>query len=208
MKNKSLFLAVFFALSLVIIRIYFTKSIFYPFLIWNLFLAYIPLIISKLIIFNDSKLTTAILLPIWLLFLPNAPYIVTDLLHLIHNKSAMSIWYDALLITTFAIIGMYYFYQSIYILQNYFKAFIQDKIIWFLIVITLFLSSFGVYLGRFLRWNSWDILHQPKNVINDILIRFSNPMQHPRTWLVTLGFGLLFLLGYVMYRWKNKYLHI
>ena len=121
MKNESLFLVIFFALSLVIIRIYFAKSIFYSFLIWNLFLAYIPLIISKLIIFSDSKLTTAILLPIWLLFLPNAPYIVTDLLHLTHNKSAISIWYDALLITTFAIIGMHYFYQSIYILQNYFN---------------------------------------------------------------------------------------
>jgi len=62
----------------------------------------------------------------------------------------------------------------------------------------LFLSGFGIYLGRFLRWNSWDIISNPQLLANDNIHRIMHPLSHPRTWGVTFGFGLLFLFGFLL----------
>ncbi len=61
---------------------------------------------------------------------------------------------------------------------------------------TLFLGSFGVYIGRFLRWNSWDIVTNPFSLLVEIAKQFAMPFQHYRTWAVTVLLTGLFSLLY------------
>ena len=165
----------------------------YIFLNWNLFLALVPLLFSYRFLQSirnrsDSK---AILwfLP-WLAFFPNAPYIVTDLIHL-HRPSPIPLWFDALLVFSYALAGLALGFRSlrqVYVgLGLRFSARIQMAIT----SLILFATSFGVYLGRFQRWNSWDVLAQPQALVADVAHRFLHPELHLRTWAVTFLFGVL-----------------
>lgn len=201
MKNqlKNILLLCTYSILLVVFRVFYTQSGFYLFMVWNLFLASIPYVTTTFLKTIKRKRTLYITFPIWLVFLPNAPYILTDLVHL-HQGTLMPVWFDLLLISSFTISGMMFFFLSINDMFLIVKERFSNNTAWFLIVFTLFLSSFGIYLGRFLRWNSWDIIQKPQLLINDILTRIINPMQHPKTWGITLGFGMLFLLVYIGFK--------
>ena len=171
----------------------------YLFLNWNLFLAFIPWLVSTLIMVNPGlhgkKGMLFILLPIWLLFFPNAPYILTDLFHL-HVKAKAPIWFDLGLVLCFAWTGLSYGVISLMdieiLLSKNFKWITVKYIISFL----LFVASFGIYLGRYLRWNSWDILDEPLGLLYDIGDRITNPFSYPRTWGMTILFGALLNMMY------------
>ena len=185
------------SILLLVLRIYLTGSLFYGFLLWNLFLAFIPYKISKQFALIENKFIRYSLLPIWLLFLPNAPYILTDFLHLFQGK-AMPLWFDFILISSFTITGMLFFFLSINEVFLLIKQQFTNKIAWFFTIFVLFLSSFGVYLGRYLRWNSWDIIHKPHYIFYDVFTRIIHPTQHLRTWIVTIGLGSLLLIGFIV----------
>lgn len=161
-------------------------------------MAYIPFVISSFIKKVTLKPLPFIFLFIaWLLFLPNASYIITDLFHLIQFSSVPK-WFDLLMIMSFAINGILLFFLSIYDVHQLLLARLSNSTTWFITVMILFLSGFGIYLGRFLRWNSWDIISNPLLLANDIIHRIKHPLSHPRTWGVTFGFGLLFLFGFLL----------
>jgi len=199
-KNKLIKLLVLFSaysISLVIFRIWFTQSLYYTFLIWNLFLAYIPYLISCFVKNIElGRFKFLLLTTIWLLFLPNAPYIITDIFHL-SKQTAAPIWFDLLLVFSFAINGIILFFISTYEMHKIILEKTSKRIAWTISTIIMFLSGFGIYLGRFLRFNSWDIISSPKTVFVDILDRFINPIAHPKTWGVTLGFGLFLFFGFL-----------
>ena len=69
---------------------------------------------------------------------------------------------------------------------------LNKKLLPVLSSLLLFLGSFGIYLGRYLGWNSWDILQEPFKLFYDIGDRLINPFHHPRTWGMTI-FMFLFL---------------
>jgi uncharacterized membrane protein len=110
-----------------------------------------------------------ILLALWLLFLPNAPYVTTDLVHLTYLKSNMPIHYDVLLNGFTAITALLAGFLSIFLVHEMMIAKLRSAISWILIMILLLLCSIGVFLGRFLRWNSWDIFQKPVAIIQDSL---------------------------------------
>jgi len=199
-KNKLIKLLVLFSaysISLVIFRIWFTHSLYYSFLIWNLFLAYIPFLISQsMFTLKLSRLSFLIVFVLWLLFLPNAPYIITDIFHLSKQTTA-PVWFDLLLVFSFAINGVILFFISTYKMHKIILEKTSKRIAWIISTIIMFLSGFGIYLGRFLRFNSWDIISNPKILFVDILDRFINPTAHPKTWGVTLGFGLFLFFGFL-----------
>lgn len=193
-----------YSILLIALRIKITNSFYYLFLVWNLFLAFIPFGISYLIKLNqklrNSKYKFWCLFCIWVLFLPNAPYILTDLFHLEIGKS-MPKWYDLLLISSCAVNGFLLFFISINDMHQIIKNKLSNFKAWLLIITIIFMSSFGVYLGRFLRWNSWDILQKPQSLFYDILIRFKNPSDHPQTWGVTIGFGIFFMISFMIFKY-------
>jgi uncharacterized membrane protein len=186
----------------------------YAFLVWNLFLAAVPFG-AALVLEALDKLRhggQAILpvrtgriagpplewccLTVWLLFLPNAPYIVTDLVHL-RQRSGIPLWYDILLLISSAGTGLLLGYASVMIVQRIITRRYGAVRGWIVAVSALMLSAFGVYLGRFLRFNSWDVISDPLPVFAEIASRLMNPFDYPRTFAVTALFGVALTLGYV-----------
>ncbi len=183
-----------FGLLVLAFRIHKTDSIHFMFLIWNLFLAGIPWIVSSLlIVFPKLRKRYFILIPaaiIWLLFIPNTFYILTDLFHLNYENLA-PIWYDLVLIFSFAWAGIMLGFTSIKDLELILSEKINKKIVVLITSLMLFIISFGIYLGRFLRWNSWNIINEPSNLLFDITDRFANPFDYPSTWGMTILTGIL-----------------
>lgn len=209
--NETLLLFAFstICLALSIIRIYASATHTFFFLNWNLFLAFIPWALSSVLIiyphYQKKKLAVVALLGTWLLFFPNAPYILTDLFHLKYSLG-MPMWFDLLLILSFAWVGLLFGFMSLWDIEKILKGYLITSrlkgLLKFRLAIPLFSSvllfigSFGIYLGRYLRWNSWDIIREPFALIYDIGDRFINPFDHPRTWGVTLFMGLFLSLVY------------
>jgi uncharacterized membrane protein len=184
-------------------RIQYTHSHAFIFLNWNLFLAVIPWILSSALVLHESwrrnKLLVVATLCSWLVFFPNAPYILTDLFHL-SEGAAMPIWFDLVLILSFAWTGLLAGFLSLWDIEQVLRQHIAKRYIPFISIGLLFISSFGIYLGRYLRWNTWDILHHPNGLIRDISSRFIHPFDHPRTWGVTMFTGLFLSIVYVSFR--------
>lgn len=181
------------------IRMFRTQSGMYFFLNWNLFLAIIPLLFTSMLyfhrpIFKSSGFKFSVLLA-WLLFFPNAPYILTDLFHIRHVTN-VPIWFDLILILGYAWTGLIAGFVSLRDIEI--KLFGNWKT-WqssLTVSMLLFITGFGIYLGRFLRFNSWDVVKKPYILVQDVADRFIDPLDHPRTWGVTIGMGLLLNLMY------------
>lgn len=185
--------------SLSIFRVYKTNHGLFLFLNWNLFLAFIPwLLTSVVMIFPSLQKRKWTLIPVlgsWILFFPNAPYILTDLFHLRVNTK-VPVWYDLVLILSFAWTGLMFGLISLFDIEKILGSFIHKKMVTLISILLLFISGFGIYMGRFLRWNSWDVLQEPMAVLSDITDRFIDPTSHPRTWAVTILMGLFLNMIY------------
>jgi len=197
---KVLIASTIFSMLLLMIRMAAISTIFYAFLVWNLFLAAIPYAITTYLVCVSklSKLNLAFWFCIWLLFLPNAPYIVTDLMHLQWDRQGY-LWLDVLVVTSFAWNGLILCFLSLLDMHDLLNQHLSQQKAFASIIIVLFLCGFGIYLGRFLRWNSWDIIQHPDLLLKDILVRCIYPMKHLKTWGVTLGFGAFLSLGFWMF---------
>jgi uncharacterized membrane protein len=136
----------------------------YHFLLWNLTLAWVPLLLALVI--YDRYRRGASLLPLlplaglWLLFLPNAPYILTDFVHLSAGHPA-PLWLDGATVSAFAWTGLLLGFVSLYLVHAVARHRFGTTRAWCFVAGVLGLVSFGVCLGRFLRWNSWDVVTQP-----------------------------------------------
>lgn len=199
-----LILAASLALSgvLIVFRVFWTHHITFVFLIWNLFLAAIPMGLTLVLGLTDPATRRRWLLPVgllWLLFFPNAPYILTDLLHL-GEYPGVPRWYDLTLILTAAWNGLMLGYASLLDMQRFVEERLGWAAGWGFSAAALMLSAYGVYLGRFLRFNSWDIVTNPFSLAYDILDTLLHPAHHPRAWGVTLLLGAFLLLGYLTVR--------
>ncbi|MEA2490515.1 MAG: hypothetical protein QOH21_2307 [Acidobacteriota bacterium] len=205
MKRLFLFAAMlFWCAALLVLRIERTGSLMFVFLVWNLFLAVIPLaaalLFERLRERGAGTVLQAGLLGAWLLFLPNAPYIVTDLLHL-RVRPQVPLWYDLALLLSAAGTGLLMGYASVVIVHRIVARQYGAFAGWSVAVMSLVLSSFGMYLGRFLRWNSWNVVTAPGALLTDVVSRVLNPFDHPKTIAVTAIFSVLLTLGYVALQW-------
>lgn len=191
--------ALTFSIISLMVRIKLNKSFFYLFLVWNVFLATIPYAITMYLNTKQklSKLKLGFWFLVWLAFLPNAPYIVTDLIHLKESNYHL-MWLDILVVLSFAMSGLFLFYLSVLDMQQLISQKFKRIPIPFFTITLMFLCGFGVYLGRFLRYNSWEIISNPQVLISDIFEIITSPFQNVTAWLFTLGFGGFLLVGYWM----------
>lgn len=207
--NETLFMGGFSLLcfSFSIFRFIYTDTKVFLFLNWNLFLAFVPWAVTSVTILKPKlqtyRITIFILLSIWLLFFPNAPYILTDLFHL-RLKSAMPKWFDLILILSFAWTGLVFGFLSLWDIEKILSKSMNRIWMSLISVCLLFIGSFGIYLGRYLRWNSWDIINEPFNLLYDITDRLINPFDHPRTWGVTLFMGIFLNMIYWTFRFVKE----
>ena len=186
-------------------RVVHTSTLTYDFLIKNLFLAWMPYFLSLAAVSMqrsptpNAKWKVALIWTSWLVMFPNAPYIFTDLIHWRNRPPVMPWWFDLGLVLMFALAGCFAGIVSLKMMHDLVRRAVGGVGGWAFVVIVAMLSGFGVYLGRFERWNSWDILTQPRRVIMITLYKSLHPHLFDRTFGVTLMFGAMMLVTYVMF---------
>lgn len=195
-----------FCIALVVVRIIKTEHYSFLFLFWNLFLAYLPVLFIKLIKPKTHKYLSFIFLMSAILFLPNAPYILTDLFHL--KKALVApLWFDLILIVSFAVLGIIYFITSLELILYIIKRNYNQKINAIAKPILFLACGYGIYLGRYLRYNSWDIISSPLDLVNGMVNSVFNPNYYKETLSVTITFTVfLYLIFEIYLSFKNKLL--
>lgn len=184
------------------VRAYLSRELTYFFLINNLFLAWLPYgfaLSANYLFTRTRRLWPAILFfsGLWLLFLPNAPYIITDFLHL-QPRSGVPLWYDVGFIMSIALTGLFLGIASLRAVHGIIHHLAGPVIGWGFALGTIALSGLGVYLGRFLRWNSWDFLAEPFGIVFDSLRIFRHPLGYAEELGFVFMIAALMLVGYWM----------
>jgi uncharacterized membrane protein len=191
-----------FVLATIVFRILYTQTWEHAAIAWNLFLAWIPFAIA---LFVYDRARSGLITPglaaagaVWLLFLPNAPYIVTDLMH-VGSGGAVPVLYDVMLLSAAAWTGLLLGLTSLYLMHLVARRLVGPATAWALVVGALALSSFGIYLGRVQRWNSWDVFVRPWPLVNEIARGALDPLGHPRPIAVTVLFTSFLLASYLAF---------
>ena len=171
-------------------------------LLWNLFLAALPLLWSSAFVRAVARknwVGASLSFALWLLFLPNAPYLLTDLIHLA-PKPPVPQWYILAMLLSCAATGTLIGYISLMDVHAAIERRFGLTVGWSLALGSLMLCGFGIYLGRFLRWNSWDALTRPLLFVRTVVGQFIDAGPHPHPIPVTLIFGGGLVIGYVALR--------
>lgn len=205
-QNTAIWLASFVAISLLLLRVKITHSMYLLFLIWNLFLAFIPYFLSSTIYDNffdkRKRIQNYIYAFSWLLFIPNTFYILTDFTHL-HFKNSFQFGLDMLIISSFSLAGFYIGLHSLHHIHQLTIAKYGNKLGNIFILSISFLSAFGIYLGRVLRFNSWDIISNPMHLLYNSISSLFNL----ETIIYTLQLGVIILTSYVIFYYWNQNNH-
>ncbi len=184
-------------------RVVVSGSWTFAYLGWNLFLAWVPYLCSlwaAALHRRHPGRWWLLLFPgvLWLLFFPNAPYIVTDFYHL-RERPPMPLWYDIGLIAIFAWTGLFLAVGSLRTMQTLVGTYTHRIASWVFVGVALGLSGIGDYLGRFDRWNSWDLMVHPRKVLRDLAAPLFSPLNHPQFVGFSLMFTALLLVIYLMF---------
>lgn len=183
-----------------VVRAAWSDSLLHKFLMWNLFLAWIPYLCALLMIAMYQRRASAwwYIFPslVWLLFFPNAAYLVTDLYNL-QDMPPVPFWYDLGFFATLAWTGLLLAVASLQIVQRMVKQSYGAWISWLVVLIVVGLNGVGIYLGRFLRWNSWDIVTDPFAVLQDAITPFLHPLAYRQSVAIIIVFSALLLVVYV-----------
>jgi uncharacterized membrane protein len=188
-------------------RLLYTGSHAYLFLIWNLILAFFPWLLTSVAVLRNvrSRVAVLIIAAIWLLFFPNCLYILTDLVHLRRVESA-PLWLDLILVLSFAWAGLCFGFMSLmdieHFLRTRFRA--SARFVAVFSVCMIYVAAFGVYIGRFWRWNSWDLLGNPADLMHFLFDRFTDAGNNYRVFGFTILMGTLLNLMYFPFRYVRR----
>jgi uncharacterized membrane protein len=199
--EKMLALSMGFTLCLLVFRIVYSGTLSYIFFAWNLFLASIPFLLSRRLKRYD-KLTKSsfLLLAAWLLFLPNAPYVITDIFHF-RERYPVPKWYDLLIVISAGWNGLCLGFTSLMQVEQFLSKFLDKIKVQALVFCFMFLCGYGIYIGRFMRYNSWDIVSDPLQLISESMQHVLFPREYFRVWEFTFLFSAMLTIIY--YTLKN-----
>lgn len=204
MRSGTIAKLVLFCLVLLIIRVVKTQHFSFFFLIWNLFLAWIPYWLISHYNKAQTSFKQFMIIGLTILFLPNAPYILTDLFHLTKNLLA-PMWFDLILILGFSLSGLIFFILTVErlfnILAPFFKSDLLFRCVKFLIVLS---NGYGIYLGRYLRFNSWDIISNPDGLVLRVYHSIFDPGNYKETLAITITFTIFLYLVFEIYESFKK----
>lgn len=223
-RREQLFLVAVLALSsaagvaMVAFRLFYSGTAGYAMMPWNLFLAAVPLGLALAMGWVHERGRGGVALLgalgcLWLLFFPNAPYLLTEFMHLdpgyavserplrrlagVSPRGDVPVWYDAVLIMVFAWNGLLMGFVSLSVVQRVVWQRLGGRAAWAMAMVVLALAGFGVSIGRFQRWNSWDLFTQPGALLTDVLSRMFNPLDHLRTTAVTVLVSSFLVMAYL-----------
>jgi uncharacterized membrane protein len=193
--KKVLITSIGFSLALYTCRVLYSGSFLFLFIPWNLFLAWLPFFFSNLLLKEKSKPRQFVWFCLWLLFLPNAPYLITDLVHL-EQRLPVPFYFDLVLLFSAAWNGLLLGLLSVKNIEERLRQYFSLIKVKAILAGVFILSGFGIYLGRYDRYNSWHILTQPFDLFYDITLYILQPLQHIHTWAVTFLFAAAFWVMY------------
>ena len=189
-----------FVLGMLAVRMLYTGTSVHGWLAWNLFLAWIPFLLA-LLLYERARAGASwrVLAPLgllWLAFFPNAPYLITDLKHVGHGAQ-VPVLYDVLLLSAAGWLGLLLGLTSLFLVHAVARRLVGVLNAWALVAAVLALSSFGIYLGRVQRWNSWDLVVHPASIGDQIGGGLLHPLSHPRPIGLTVLFTSFLLVSYL-----------
>jgi uncharacterized membrane protein len=187
-------------LAFFVYRLIITGTWSFGFVFGNLVLAWLGLVFGWFLarrLANDTWLSwrSIVLTILWLIFLPNTWYVLTDFLH-VKPTGEVSEIYDIVLVGTLVINGFILGFTSLYLVHGQIRRRVSEQTSDLIVAGVILLASFAIYLGRNLRWNSWDVIANPSGVIVSVSDRIVDPLGHPRALNIT---GLFFILLSVTY---------
>lgn len=185
---------------LFIVRVYGASTTRYWFMLWNLVLALVPLLLAASL---SKRLTyerwlspiNLCLTVLWLVFLPNSFYVLSDLIHL-QTTGEINILFDTVMFFSFICNSYIAGLWSVYIVHRELRKRLSGQIVMTILAAVFLLSGFAIYMGRVLRWNSWDVFMSPFGVLFDVSEGIINPLAHPQAFVTT---GTFFLLLSTLY---------
>lgn len=198
--EKILMLSCLFSVGLTAARVVYTGELLFVWLNWNLFLAFVPYAISRFIqqrpqwIRNNKKFFIVFIS--WLLFIPNSFYIITDLFHL-GSRLPVPLWYDLALILSFVWNGLVLGILSVRQMERIIESKYKLASEWLFVYPMMLLNAFGIYVGRFLRYNSWDVITNPSRLLNDIIYLIIHPLRNRFDWSMILCYSVFMTLIYI-----------
>jgi uncharacterized membrane protein len=205
-------------LAMLAVRLWVSGRRGYGFMPWNLLLAWLPVAFAAAAVGARTdraggRWAAAGWGVLWLLFFPNAPYLLTEFKHLAPGGVSerplpdllfrlcldrpVPLWFDVLLVMTFAWNGLVLGFLSLYLVHRAVSARAGPAWGWATAAGAVGLGAFGITLGRFERWNSWDVLTRPHRLLADVAARVVDPLSHPRTAAATVGLAAFLLLAYL-----------
>lgn len=198
----ALALLTLFTLAMLAARMAYTGTNGHGSLAWNLFLAWIPFALA-LVLYERARAGAPpqVLVPLgllWLVFFPNAPYLVTDLKYVDGGGGRIPVLYDVLLFSAGAWTGLLLGLTSLFLMHMAVRRVVGTLNAWALVVAVLTLSSFGIYLGRVQRWNSWDVVANPVPLGAQLLQGLAHPLDYPRPLALTVLLTAFLLTSYLV----------
>ncbi len=188
--------------GLILLRILWTGHWNHGYLVWNLFLAWIPLGFALVAYWfseqdwwRDWRFLSAS--AAWLLFFPNAPYICTDLVHL-SSRYHSHFWVDLILLLLFALIGLLVGFASLYLMQSLVVRRLGRIAGWLFVAAVAAVSGWGVFIGRVMRWNSWDVVLNPIDLFTDLARWLSHVPFQPTSATFPMLFAMFIFITYLM----------
>lgn len=204
------------------LRFLITGKASHLFLIWNLFLGLLPLgiaFVALLVERQNWKFWGRFLLVplslVWLVFLPNSSYIFTDFIHLIQKGlpgvkpndrgiANMLLWFDVINRSLFAFVGHFMGLASLYVMHHLWKKEFGRTTGWVVVLFSCWAAGYGVFFGRFVRWNSWHLFTHPEETLIDLVTNLAAP----DAWLFSSGFAIFLLVSYFFVYVFKKHLFI
>jgi uncharacterized membrane protein len=204
--NKLLIFSCCFSLGMTIARIIYSGQLMFAWLNWNLFLAWVPYYISSFIMRKpwvlDRRIQFGLLFFAWLVFIPNSFYLITDLFHL-KLREPVPLWFDLALIISFVWNGIFLGMLSVSQMEKILHAKFGWRNEWLFVAAVMSLNALGIYVGRYLRYNSWDVITNPFELFNDIIYLFIHPIRNRYDWSMMICYAILMTIIYMGFKKKE-----
>lgn len=197
-KHKNIWYSITLLITLIAGRMVFTHSLHFAFLFWNLLLAVVPLYLSHRTLKSSKPLVAWLSAMAWLLFFPNAAYLLTDIVHL-KASAHLIYWLDMVILYLAGIYGLFISMYSLKEMESWYGGFVSAKAKHIITFAVLLLSGYGIYLGRVERWNSWDVITQPMNLLTTMFHHSRHPFRNREVWMMSGVFGVGLLLLYYFF---------
>jgi uncharacterized membrane protein len=170
-------------------------SLHFAFLLWNIFLAVVPLTASWLVTHTRSRATAFVAAAFWLLFFPNAAYLLTDIVHL-QLRNSNSFWLDLTILFGAGLFGVAVAIRSLSQMESWYGRLLSPIFTSLVTAGILFASGYGMYLGRIERWNSWDIIYNTGDLLSAIAYELRHPFRCREAWMLSGIFAAALALAY------------